>query len=234
MHPKTASTDNIHILYDDDLYGKVDSQWFDVGYWEKKGRVVKASQGRGETRFVQAGQDDLVLRHYQRGGWVASLLADRYFFTGLARTRAWQEWYLLEKMMQLGLPVPQPVAARVVRIGGFYRQDIIIKRLVDTAALSKLLLDGNVPSDVWVSVGQCIRRFHQAGVDHADLNAHNILLDKDGKVYLIDFDKGGFRSKGKWQAANIARLKRSLHKLKQQPGFSFAEEDWDACMQGYS
>lgn len=234
MHPKTASIDNAHILYDDDSYGKVESQWFDVDYWEKQGDVVKASQGRGETRFIQAGQDELVLRHYQRGGWMASLLADRYICTDLTRTRAWREWYLLEKMMGMGLPVPQPVAARVIRTGVFIRQDIIIKRLAGAVALSQRLLEGGMQKESWFKIGKCISEFHQAGVYHADLNAHNILLDKMNKVYLVDFDKSEIRKQGVWKEKNISRLKRSLDKLNQQAGFSFSPEDWVACMEGYS
>lgn len=234
MTPKTIAANNVHILYDDDLYGKVDSQWFDVNYWEKQGSVVKASQGRGEARFIQAGQKELVLRHYQRGGWVASILGDRYICTDLVRSRAWREWYLLEKMTQLGLPVPRPVAARVVRDGVFVRQDIIIKRIKGAVALSQLLLEGNVQGEGWFAIGKCISEFHQAGVYHSDLNAHNILLDKRNKVYLVDFDKGEIREQGSWEEKNITRLKRSLDKLNQQSGFSFTEENWNTCLQAYS
>ena len=41
----------------------------------------------------------------------------------------------------------------------------------------------------WIAIGRCIRRFHDLGVCHADLNAHNMLLNEDAKVYMIDFDQ---------------------------------------------
>lgn len=238
MSAVTASTDNVCILYDDDFPGKVDHQWFDTGYWEQQGLVTKAAQGRGQASFVQSEQGELVLRHYQRGGWISALLGDRYIYTGLKRSRAWCEWYLLEKMTAMGLPVPRPVAAMVVRDGVFYCQDILIRRIADTVALSQRLQEGSLPSGLWAEVGKCIQKFHASGVYHADLNAHNILLDGEGQVYLIDFDKGEIRNEGQWQASNIARLKRSLNKLKQldqkATGFSFTEDDWSAFLQGYA
>ncbi|MCK4951312.1 MAG: 3-deoxy-D-manno-octulosonic acid kinase [Gammaproteobacteria bacterium] len=238
MSPVTASTDNVYILYDDDFLSKVDSQWFDVDYWEQQGSVTKAAQGRGQAGFIQTEQGELVLRHYHRGGWMATLLGERYIYTGLYRSRAWREWYLLEKMTAMGLPVPQPVAAQVVRAGIFYRQDILIRRISGAVALSQRLQEGVLSSGLWSEIGKCIRKFHAAGIYHADLNAHNILLGDNGQVYLVDFDKGEIRSEGQWQASNIARLKRSLNKLKQldqkATGFSFTEDDWSALMQGYA
>ena len=65
----------------------------------------------------------------------------------------------------------------------------------------------------WHAIGSCVRRFHDAGVCHADLNAHNVLLDADGGVHLVDFDRGSIRAPGAWRTANLARLERSLAKL---------------------
>ncbi|MCK5093020.1 MAG: 3-deoxy-D-manno-octulosonic acid kinase [Gammaproteobacteria bacterium] len=238
MTPKTITTDHVSILFDDDFSGRVDSQWFDTGYWAQQGPVTSAGQGRGQACFIQTEQGELVLRHYRRGGWMAALLGDRYIYTGLNRSRAWREWYLLEKMTALGLPVPQPVAARVIRSGVFYRQDILIRRISGAVALSQRLQEGVLSSGLWSEIGKCIQKFHSAGVYHADLNAHNILLDDNGQVYVVDFDKGEIRKEGQWQASNIARLKRSLNKLKQldqkATGFSFTEDDWSALMQGYA
>lgn len=57
-----------------------------------------------------------------------------------------------------------------------------------------LLKQGPLADEVWHKVGQTVRRLHEAGVYHADLNSHNLLLDKEGKVWVIDFDKGAIRS----------------------------------------
>ena len=70
-----------------------------------------------------------------------------------------------------------------------------------------------------------LARFHRAGLDHADLNAHNILLDAAGNPWLIDFDRSRRRADGSWRQSNLDRLARSLAKLSGggdgwRPGFA--------------
>ena len=43
-----------------------------------------------------------------------------------------------------------------------------------------------MPLVLWIDIGRCIRRFVDAGVHHADLNAHNVLLDSEDRVWLVD------------------------------------------------
>ena len=43
---------------------------------------------------------------------------------------------------------------------------------------------------LWEPVAAAIVRMHRAGVWHADLNAFNILIGGEGRVWLIDFDRG--------------------------------------------
>ena len=85
----------------------------------------------------------------------------------------------------------------------------------------------------WISIGRCIRRFHDLGVCHADLNAHNILLSEDS-VYLIDFDRCQLRGGGLWRDANLVRLRRSLEKVAWGlPPERFGEADWHGLLDGY-
>ena len=60
-----------------------------------------------------------------------------------------------------------------------------------------------------------VARFHRAGVDHADLNAHNLLFNPQGKGWMIDFDRGALRIPAtRWRENNLMRLQRSLLKLR--------------------
>ena len=73
-----------------------------------------------------------------------------------------------------------------------------------------------------------------AGVDHADLNAHNILLDSRGVVSVIDFDRGRVRERGAWTVHNLRRLHRSLAKISRQlPPDRFSGEAWECLLAGY-
>ncbi len=64
------------------------------------------------------------------------------------------------------------------------------------------------------AVAHEIVRMHQFEVWHADLNAYNILLDANDKVWLIDFDRARQGPVSPAQAlGNVQRLRRSLLKV---------------------
>ena len=64
---------------------------------------------------------------------------------------------------------------------------------------------------------------HHAGVEHADLNANNLLVDPLGRVWIIDFDRGVRRTpESGWREANLRRLARSLAKLSRG-----GSQDWE-------
>ena len=110
---------------------------------------------------------------------------------------------------------------------------IITQRIVDSEPLSARLIKGPLPLTQWIAIGRCLRRFHDAGVCHADLNAHNILLTP-AQVYLIDFDRGTLRKRGWWADTTLVRLYRSLEKvtLLAAPE-SFTDQDWHSLLAGY-
>ena len=86
----------------------------------------------------------------------------------------------------------------------------------------------------WEDVGRCLQRFHHAGCCHADLNAHNVLIDADDKVWLVDFDRGRLRRPGVWCDTNLVRLLRSLQKITDPlPGLHFDTGDWRALTETY-
>ncbi len=177
---------------------------------------------------------EYVLRHYRRGGLAAKLSTDRYLWLGLQRCRAMREFSLLLQLAELGLPVPRPLAARVQRRGCSYRNDLITARIADARTLAERLCQAALPAALWARIGATIRRFHDAGIHHADLNANNILIDADGGCWLIDFDRGDWRAGRRWKAANLARLRRSLDKLADQHRqLHFCEPGWAALLAGY-
>jgi 3-deoxy-D-manno-octulosonic acid kinase len=228
--------DNRYILYDADCIENPELLRFDADYWASQNAITGFAEGRGTTFFIQHADKDYVLRHYRRGGMIARLSPDQYIWTGLRRTRAWREWHLLAQMQEMGLPVPQPVATQVVRHGLRYSADIMTRRINHVTTLADTLAQQALPMESWQALGKIIRRFHQQGVWHADLNANNILLNDNKQIFLIDFDRGRLRSPAHhWQQANLDRLKRSLLKLQgRSSNFYFTASDWQALLTGYS
>jgi len=213
----------------------INMDWFAPDILRQKGHLQGKAQGRGNAWFIQIDNTDCVLRHYYRGGAVANLLHDRYLWTGLTRTRAWQEWHLLAKLCELKLPAPQPVAAKVHRTGLFYRADLITRSIPQTQTLAQCLSNEPMPHSLWQKIGNTIARFHAESIWHADLNARNILIDKQGNIFLIDFDKARFRPRApKWQQKNLQRLHRSLHKINNSgETLHFDENSWQRLIRGY-
>ena len=185
---------------------------FEPDAWRSRGAATELKGGRGSVLFLDAGDRHYVLRRYLRGGLPARVSRDRFVWFGEGRCRGFAELGLLGRLAYLGLPAPVPVAARYRRNGLLYRAEIVTLRLPACEPLSQRLLAGGVDAPAWEAVGRTIRRFHDAGVHHADLNAANVMLGSSGEVWLLDFDRGRLREPGAWARSVLARLERSLAK----------------------
>ncbi len=202
---------------------------FDPEYWRRRGELQEVSGGRGSAWFIASGTRQWALRHFRRGGFIARLSRDCYVWSGESRVRAFAEWRLLQVLSERGLPVPKPVAARYQRSGLCYRCDLITQRIANAEPLSAVLARAPQSEARWRAVGAAVAKLHAAGVDHADLNAHNILIDAKGVVTVIDFDRGRMRAAaGTWSLRNLQRLQRSLAKIG-----GFSPLSWQWLMAGY-
>lgn len=141
------------------------------------------------------------VRHYHRGGAVASLLADRYLRFGLPRP--FLEAIASEEVGRRGIATPAVVAGVVYPSGLIYRADLVTAFVPETRDLAAVLFgragtgDGRVPTDeaprrgprtadgprgererlgALRRTGALIARMAARGVRHPDLNAKNVLL----------------------------------------------------------
>jgi 3-deoxy-D-manno-octulosonic acid kinase len=207
---------------------------FEPQFWAARGELLAARAGRGAVWFLACGSASWVLRHYRRGGFMARISQDRYLWAGESRVRAFAEYRLLAGLVRRGLPVPKPIAARYQRSGMSYRCDLIMLRIADAMPLSSMLAEAALGEASWRAIGATIARLHRSGVDHADLNAHNILLDRNGIVSVIDFDRARVRGRGAWTSGNLSRLRRSLAKVsRQSPSDRFPAAAWASFLAGY-
>jgi 3-deoxy-D-manno-octulosonic acid kinase len=207
---------------------------FEATTWAEAPVAPGYSGGRGATRFIEHGDQRWVLRHYHRGGTIGRVLDDQFLWTGAERTRCFREWHLLAHMHELGLPAPRPVAARYQRTGLTYTADLITVLIPGVEPLSARLGKGPLRAEVWASVGRCVAAFHREQIFHADLTAHNLQISAADRVFLLDFDRGRVRDGGgRWRAANLARLHRSLAKISQDGSVRFTPQEWRWLLDGY-
>ena len=235
MQERTYKDAESAILFDAAVSPQVEHDWFAPDYWSNRDALRTQVGGRGGVAIIAAPVGECVLRHYRRGGLVAALMGDRYLWTGADRTRPFKEFRLLAEITRLGLPGPTVVAARYCRRGPIYSADLITRRIVDAQTLAERLAAGRLDGELAEEVGALVARFHRAGVWHADLNAHNVLVTSD-ELYLIDFDRGQLRTPANaWQQANLQRLRRSLLKLgaASQGEATFEETIWQPLLYRY-
>jgi 3-deoxy-D-manno-octulosonic acid kinase len=129
-------------------------------------------------------------------------------------------------MHERGLPVPQPLAASYWRARFTYRAALITELIPNASTLAGAL--ERYPAG---AVADAIYAMHEAGVWHADLNAFNILIDGEGKVWLVDFDRGRRCVMGPGRRkANLLRLRRSLIKTAGATG----ERAWEEINRAYA
>ncbi|MBJ7538873.1 3-deoxy-D-manno-octulosonic acid kinase [Marinomonas transparens] len=234
MPQATIITSNTTLLKSDTNLA-ITASWFEPDFWQQQQALAGTGSGRGEVWFINSQFGRFVMRRYRRGGLIAKLNKRHFLFTGLKQTRPWLELSLLEHMRSLDLPVPRPIGGIYTREKGFYQAELLTETIDKAQDLFELIKAGNSGQLNWQEIGQVIKKFHDKGIYHSDLNCHNIMIDHANKVWVIDFDKCEQRTKNeKWMQANIDRFKRSLDKestLHSQ--FNVSDAQWRAFLEGY-
>jgi 3-deoxy-D-manno-octulosonic acid kinase len=204
--------------------------------------------GRGEVFSVPApaagpdARERWVVRHYYRGGAVASpLLGDRYLAMG--RPRPVRELLAAHYARARGIPTPAVVAGAVYGGGLWYRADLVTEQIPDATDLAEVLWGKNVravPAEAALfTVGALVRRLERAGILHADLNAKNLLVAGTGTdlgAHLIDLDRCCARDPGVPVPtfSMRQRLERSLRKFESRTGTKLTAGAWTALRSGFS
>jgi tRNA A-37 threonylcarbamoyl transferase component Bud32 len=187
--------------------------------------------GRGATWAVAVDERTRgVLRWYRRGGALRHLVRDRYFGW---RPRPLRELLVTEQARRQGVPAVEVLAARVDRLaGGCYRGAIVTRAVEQAETLAEVVVRRPPQRErdaVIDAVARAVATMHDRGVHHRDLNAANILVQRDGdrvRVHVIDFDRATMRAalSERRRRQALRRLARSLAKLDPQGALVSAED----------
>ena len=236
MHkPKYIIKENLSIIAESEIASAINERFFQAQYWAEQKQILGQAQGRGTTWFFKWHHHEYVLRHYRRGGFIGKFLNDQYLYTGLPRSYPWREWHLLDRPYQSNLPVPKPAACQIIQHKFYYTADLITHKIPNTLSLAQHLKQNPLSDDLWHNIGETLKLFHEHNVYHADLNAHNILLDNKGKVWLIDFHKSSQKKMTPRRCQiNLERLERSLLKLTGlNDHFCWKKQNWETLITAY-
>jgi 3-deoxy-D-manno-octulosonic acid kinase len=177
-------------------------------------------RGRGAAPSVSLRRDThVVLRRYQHGGLLGGLTRALYLGPG----RALEELHVTARAEASGAPVPHVLCLALWPAAGPLWSALIGTReergardLLDALGAES---DSRARLTLLREVGAAVRRLHDAGVDHRDLQLRNILVvEQNGarRIVVVDLDRAVYHSRHRLaprlRARNLGRLTRSAVK----------------------
>jgi len=178
---------------------------------EARGCAARPGAGRGGVSSFHYADGQGFRRECRRGGLIRHFLARTY----LLENRPLAEFEIHAEAQAAGLPVAPLLGVAWWRRGPCFR-GVIATHAVPGASLTDALRTNPADAATFLKASSdSILNFHDAGFNHADLNANNILLTPDHTAYLLDLDKARHLAPltPQQRGENLARLRRSLEKL---------------------
>ena len=192
--------------------------------WERLLASGDARSGRGASAVVSGWR----LKRFRRGGLTAPLWGDRYL--GAARLVA--ALAASAEASRRGVPTPAAVALLVERAGGpLVRGFLATEEIEGAEDLARRAVRGAATVHDVEEAMRAVRRMHDRGVVHPDLNLGNLLLT-GGPVHVIDLDRVTFTEgpvPERLRRRALRRILRSCAKLTGSPGLfgPGSETLWD-------
>jgi 3-deoxy-D-manno-octulosonic acid kinase len=194
-------------------------------------------QGRGATFGVRLGEVEAVVRHAHRGGRLAPLLGDRYF----GSPRFLSEMERSRRLAELGVATPAVLAG--VRYGAplWHRADVATERVRGTDLVARFfgaaLVSEAERLATWSAVGELVRRLHEVGYVHPDLQLRNVLVEGGPggrqRAWLLDVELCRPARGEHDLARNLARFDRSWARWNARAGARLGEPDRAAFLAAY-
>ena len=198
------------------------------------GEEVESGRG-GARRVTLRGGKVVYVRHYLRGGLMRFLVRDLYL---LRPPRPVRELVATERARAAGCHVPIVHAVAIAEHGLFYRGWIVTSAIEGARSYIDVLAaaDETERGVLLGAAGSAIRELHDAGIYHPDLNGHNLLIDGEGKVAVIDFDRAVLAGPGRYRLGEKGRDRfwRSLAKLATARGLALSDTERRWLERGYA
>jgi len=174
--------------------------------------------GRGEAYGVSLGGAPAVVRHARHGGLLAPLLGDLY----IGAPRFYREAALARRLAEGGVRTPDVLAGVRYRAGPAHRADVATAQAagVDLVELfyGERPPSGDARAAALAAIGRLVRRLHDLGFIHPDLQLRNLLVraaaGREADAWLLDVDTcRPMRANGDAERArNLERFYRSWAK----------------------
>ena len=187
--------------------------------------------GRGAAFGVTLGEQAAVVRHARHGGLLAPLLGDLFW----GAPRFYREAELSRALGSARVRTPALLAGVTYRAGPCHRADVVTAA-VDGVDLVELFYGPSAPAGAardaaLGAIGALVRRLHDAGFVHPDLQLRNVLVrgaaSPRPEAWLLDVDTcRPIRSDGDAdRARNLDRFYRSWAKWNRLRGERLGPRD---------
>jgi len=139
--------------------------------------------------------------------------------------RTIHEPQLMHEAKKAGVPTPTIFLIDV-------KNATIIMEFIEGKQVKQILskVDGSMRRSLCIRIGQLIGRLHEVGIIHGDLTTSNMILDRDRKIFFVDFGLGEKTKELEARGVDLHLMKRAL----QSTHFRFTEECFKAVIDGYS
>lgn len=196
---------------------------------------ARRMRGRATAYGIHLGSEcgDVVVRHAMRGGLLARTGSDLF----LPPTRGLRELINSLRLRLSGVPTPEVVAFVSYHAGPVLRRSDVLTREIpeshDLAVVLREMKDREHRDSCARATGKLLSSLARAGAHHPDLNARNILISWDSAhgamAHVLDVDRIRFHVPGDPMvaSANIARLDRSLRKLREKHELEISDVEID-------
>ena len=167
----------------------------DPGRWEEMLRGGDGPGRSGTARLNLPQGPRVVLKRMSRGGWVGPLWRDR--FPGASRLLA--NLTLPLEAARRGIPTASPVALLLLRAPpGLYRAWLAVEEIFGAQdLLGRIAGTPPLGTSEMGAVLSFVRRMHDAGLEHRDLNLGNLLVRERTpgawEVFIVDLDRAILR-----------------------------------------
>lgn len=196
--------------------------------------------GRGSVWRMELGDGrQLVIKHYRRGGLLGRIRGRSY----AGASRPLEEMRVCAAAHAAGLDVPLIQCLWIERAGPFnHRLAAATVEIPGTRDLFQALdgcRDTGERRQLLTTTAGAVRKLHDTGIHHPDLNLGNILVaggNGSSVIHFIDFDRARLRSRplgsGERNVA-LARMYRSLVKLSRPERAPLTADEKELFLSGY-
>jgi 3-deoxy-D-manno-octulosonic acid kinase len=178
-----------------------------------KNSVNSALGGRTSITVARLqGIGSVVIKYYRRGGAIRYLIKKRYLKCG--KTRCQIEYELLQKVRNLGINAPEPVAF-AYRGRLFYQCWLVTREIKNHQTLAQLSRSNEEQARMALKeVIKQVSMLIKNKIFHVDLHPGNVIVDNRNQVYLLDFDKARIYPRGKnaLKSRYLRRWNRAIQK----------------------